>query len=355
VGGIPVRMLVFNSGESQYSQSGWAGSSMMQRRDIISLLGGAAVMWPLALRAQQKAMPVIGFLGSVSPGPLALSVAAFRQGLADAGYVEGKNVAIEYRWAEGSFDRLPALAADLVHRDVTVIVASGGTPSARAAKGATSTIPIVFTGVSDPVGSGVVASLGRPGGNLTGFSIMGADLLPKRLGLLAELVPAARVIALLVNPRSEIDDRMMQDVAATARAKGAALHILKADTEGEIDAAFAGIVQLHADALVVGDDPFFTSRREQLVTLASRHAIPAIYQWREFVASGGLISYGVSITAIYRLVGTQVGKILKGAKPADLPVQQPTTLELVINLKTAKALGLAVPQSLLVQADEVIE
>jgi putative ABC transport system substrate-binding protein len=328
---------------------------MIQRRDIISLLGGAVATWPFALRAQQKAMPVIGFLGSASPGPFASFVAAFRQGLHDAGYVEGQNVAIEYRWAEGSFDRLPALAADLVRREVAVIVASGGTPSARAAKSATSTIPIVFTGVSDPVGAGVVASLGRPGGNLTGFSIMGADLLPKRLGLLAELVPAARVIALLVNPRSEIDERMMRDVADAARSQGAALHILKADTESAIDAAFAMLVELRAGALVVGDDPFFTNRRDQLVTLASRHAIPAIYQWREFVASGGLISYGVSITAIYRLVGTQVGKILKGAKPADLPVQQPTTLELVINLQTAKALGLTVPQSLLVQADEVIE
>jgi putative ABC transport system substrate-binding protein len=326
----------------------------LRRREIIFALAGAMTA-ARGLGAQPKAMPVIGFLGSASPGPFAPFVAAFRQGLNEAGYAEGQDVAIEYRWAEGSFDRLPALAADLVRREVAVIVASGGTPSARAAKSATATIPIIFTGVSDPVGAGVVASLGRPGGNLTGFSIMGAELLPKRLELLLELVPGARAIVLLANPKSEISERMMGDMQEAARAKGAELHILRADTEGEIDAAFATLVELHAGALVVGDDPFFTSRRDQLVALASRHAVPAIYQWREFAAAGGLMSYGVSITGIYRLVGVEVGKILKGAKPADMPVQQPAILELVVNARTAKALGLTIPPAILARADDVIE
>ncbi|HEY8871536.1 MAG TPA: ABC transporter substrate-binding protein, partial [Stellaceae bacterium] len=294
-------------------------------------------------------------LGTVSPREAALFTAAFRQGLSETGYVEGQNLAIEYRWAEGSYDRLPALAADLVGRKVDVIVASGGSPSALAAKNATSTIPIVFSSGDDPVATGLVASLARPGGNVTGISFLNVELHPKRLELLAEMAPQARVIALLVNPTNSNAERVVQEVLEAARAKGVQLPILKASSESEIDAALATLVQLHAAALIVSADPFFNSRREQLVALASRHAVPAIYGFREFATAGGLISYGASITAASRLLGTYAGKILNGAKPADLPVQQPTTFELVINLKTAHALGLTVPQALLARADEVIE
>ncbi len=325
----------------------------MNRRDLL-ILGGTSIAWPGALRAQQKALPVIGFLGSGSPGPFAPYVAAFRLGLSETGYVDGQNLAIEYRWAEGSYDRLPALAADLVGRQVDVIVTSGGATSALAAKNATSTIPIVFS-AGDPVADGLVASLARPGGNLTGFSGIFAELHPKRLELLSELVPKAKVIALLVNPNSPDAERIIRDVQEAARAKGVQLPILKAATEGEIDDAFVSLVQLQAGALVIAADAFLTSRREQLVALASRLAVPAIYQGRESVAAGGLISYGVSLTAAYRQVGIYASKILKGAKPADPPVQQTTKFELVINLKTAKALGLTVPQALLARADEVIE
>jgi putative ABC transport system substrate-binding protein len=297
-------------------------------------------------------MPVIGYLHFGSPGLFAYQVAAFHQGLSETGYVEGQNLAIEYRWAEGRYDRLPALATDLVGHKLDVITALGP-PSARAAKSATSTIPIVFVVGTDPVADGLVASLARPGGNLTGISILAVELIPKRLELLSELVPQARVFALLVNPNSV--NTWIGEVQQTARAKGAQLQILKASTESEIDAAFATPANLHADALVVGDDPFFTSRHEQLVALASRHAVPAIYQFREFAAAGGLISYGSSLTAANRQVGIYAGKILKGAKPADLPVEQSIKLELVVNLKTAKALGLTVPQTILVRADEVIE
>jgi ABC-type uncharacterized transport system substrate-binding protein len=327
----------------------------MQRRDLIASLAVTAAAWPRAAGAQQKAMPVIGFLSGVSPGPYAPFVAAFREGLSETGYVEGQNLTIEYRWAEGDYDRLPALAADLAGRKVDLIATGGGTVSALAAKNATSTIPIVFAGGGDPVANGLVANLARPGGNVTGVTFLGVELLAKRLELLSELVPQARVIGLLVNPNSANTERSVQDTQEAARAKGLQIHVLKAATESEIDAAFASLVQLRAGAVVVAADVFFNLRRDQLVASALRHAIPVIYGFREFAASGGLISYGTSIASVYRQVGVYAGRILKGAKPADLPVQQPSKFELVINLKTAKALGLTVPQSLLQRADEVIE
>jgi putative ABC transport system substrate-binding protein len=326
----------------------------MRRRELMLLLAGTMTA-ARGLRAQQKAMPLIGYLNGTSPGPAAPFVAAFRQGLSETGYVEGQSVAIDYRWAEGDYDRPPAMAADLVGRKVDLIAASGGPASALAAKSATSIIPIVFVSGDDAVAAGLVASLARPGGNLTGVSFIDVELMPKRLDLLSELVPQAGVIALLVNPTNPNAERVMRDVQDAARTKGVQLPIQKARTESEIDAAFATLVQLKAGALVVGADAFFNSRREQLVALASRHKVPAIYEWREFPASGGLISNGTSIAAVYRQVGLYAGKILNGAKPADLPVEQPTTLELVVNLKTAKALGLTVPQSILARADEVIE
>jgi putative tryptophan/tyrosine transport system substrate-binding protein len=325
----------------------------MNRRELMLLLAGAMTA-PRGLRAQQKAMPVIGFLGVGSPGPAAPYVAAFEQGLSEAGWVEGKTVAIEFRWAEARYDRLPALAADLVGRKVDVIAAFGGIPAAIAAKSATSTIAIVFS-VGDPVELGLVTSLARPGGNLTGVSTMAPELISKRLELISELVPQAGVIALLVNPNNSNTERIIGDMQEAAHTKGVQLRVLKAGSESEIDAAFASLVELHAGALVVGGDPFFESRREQLVALAARHAVPAIYQWLEFAVAGGLISYGASLTALYRQVGIYAGKILNGAKPANLPVQQPTTFELVVNLKTAKGLGLTVPPSILARADEVIE
>jgi putative tryptophan/tyrosine transport system substrate-binding protein len=316
------------------------------------LLLACAMAAPRTLRAQQKAIPVIGFLGAGSTGPYAPYVGAFRQGLSGTGYVEGQNVAIEYRWAEGRYDRLPALAADLVSRKVDLIAALGGTSPALAAQSATSTIPIVFS-VSDPVERGLVASLARPGGNLTGVSSL--DLIPKRLDLLSQLVPQANVIALLVNPSNATAERAVEDAEEAARTKGLQLRILKASTESEIETAFATLVELQAGALILPSDPYLNSRREQVVALAARLAVPTMYDWREWPAAGGLISYGMSLPAAYRLVGVYAGKILKGAKPADLPVQQPTTFELVVNLKTAKALGLTVPQSILARADEVIE
>ena len=321
----------------------------MNRREFVILMG-TAMTAPRALRAQQKAMPVIGFLGSASPSHI---LAAFHQGLGETGYVDGQNLAFEYRWAEGRYDRLPALAADLVLRKVDLIAAEG-IPAALAAKTATSTIPIVFA-VGDPVDLGLVASLARPGGNLTGVSTMAPELSPKRLELLSELVPQVGVIALLVNPNNSNTERTTRDMQEAARARGVQLHILIAGTESEIDAAFATLVQLHADALVVGTDVLFFRHREQIVALAARRAIPASYSLREFATDGGLISYGSSLTAGWRLLGTYAGKILNGAKPADLPVQQPTTFELVVNLKTAKALGLTIPPSILARADEVIE
>ena len=327
----------------------------MDRRELMLVLGGMMVAMR-APRAQQKAMPVIGLLSSTSPGASAPFVAAFRQGLSEAGYVEGQNLAIEHRWAEGHYDRLPALAADLVGRKVDVIATSGGDRSALVAKDATSTIPIVFTVGGDPVELGLVASLARPGGNLTGVSGFAIELNPKRLELLSELVPQARAIALLLNPNSPNAGRMMREVQEAVRAKGVELQILKASTESEIDAAFDSLDQLQAGALLLHAEPFFiNSQREQLLALAARHAIPMISGSRAMTVSGGLISYGSSLTALYRQVGVYVGKILKGAKPADLPIQQPTTFELVVNLKTAKALGLTVPPSILARADEVIE
>ena len=325
---------------------------MYRRRFIASL--GSAIALPCVAAAQQKAMPVIGFLGSTSPDLYVAHVAAFHQGLNETGYVEGQNVAIEYRWAEGDYDRLPALAADLVGRKVDII-AAGSAPSARAAKNATSTIPIVFTSGGDPVAAGLVDSLARPGGNATGASILNAGLLPKRLELLSELVPQAQVIAVLVNPNNWIAAPMIGEAQEAARAKGVKLQILRASTEGEVGAAFESLSAQRLVALVVGTDAFFLTQRDLLVTLAKRYSVPAIYEWREFVVDGGLISYGASVTAPYRLAGSYVGRILKGAKPADLPVQQPTKYELVINLKTAKALGLAIPETLLATADEVIQ
>jgi len=316
----------------------------MRRRELMLMLGGSLAV-PRTPRAQQKAMPVVGFLSGASARPSDPLVAAFHQGLSETGYIEAQNVAIEYRFAEGHYDRLPALAADLVGRKVDVILAAGGIPSAQAARHATSTIPIVFS-VGDPVEVGLVASLARPGGNLTGVSTMVPEMTPKRLELLSELVPQAGVIALLVNPSNSNTERTIGDMQEAARVKGLQFHILKAGSESEIDAAFASLVQLHAGALVVGGDPFFGSRR---------HGVPAIYQFREFAEAGGLISYGPSLTAYFRQLGIYVGKILKGAKPADLPVEQPTRFELVVNLNTAKALGLTVPPSILARADEVIE
>jgi putative ABC transport system substrate-binding protein len=299
-------------------------------------------------------MPVIGFLGSEAPGSFKPLLAAFHQGLSDTGYAEGQNLTIEYRWAEGSYDRLPALAAYLVGRKVDVIAALGGTPAVLAAKTATSTIPIVFSN-GNPVESGLVASLARPGRNLTGVSLLTTELIPKRLDLLSELVPQARLVAVLVNPNNAITERVIEDVEEAARARKVQLAILRASTETELDTAFASLVQLQAGALAVVPDPFLDSRREELVALASRHSVPAIYGFRQFVGAGGLISYGPSYTAVARQLGILVGKILKGAQPADLPVEQPTRFELIINLKTAKALGLTVPQTILARADEVIE
>jgi putative tryptophan/tyrosine transport system substrate-binding protein len=316
------------------------------------LAGGVA--YPLLAGAQQKAMPVVGYLHFASPESKSQFLDALRQGLAETGYVEGQNVVIEYRWAEAKYDRLPALAADLAARKVDVIVAVSG-PSAHAAKSATSTIPIVVMTGGDPVADGLVNSLPRPGGNITGVSFLFIELHPKRLELLSDLLPHAKVIALLVNPNLSFTASVVRAVQEAAGAKGIELLILKAGTAGEIDAAFATLAERHADALLVGSDPFFDSRHEQLVTLASRYAIPAIYPWRIFADAGGLISYGPNLSAVERQLGNYAGRILTGEKPADLPVQQPTTFDLVVNLKTAKTLGLTMSPLILARADEVIE
>ena len=331
------------------------GISEMKRRTFIAFLGGAAGTWPFAVRAQQKARPMIGYLSGGLPGPAAPFVAAFRRGLIETGYVDGQNVAIEYGWAEGHYDRLPGLAADLVNRKVDVLAAMGGTPTIMAAKAASSTIPIVFLGGGDLVAEGVITSFARPDANLTGISLMAVELDEKRLDLLSEAVPEASVIGLLANPTNPSTKRMIAEVQKAARVKGLHLNILNAGGDNEIDAALTTFAEQRAGALVVAADPFFNSRRERLVALASRYAVPAIYEWREFAVAGGLISYGPSQSDLFRQVGAYCGRILAGAKPADLPIQQPTKFELVINLKTAKALGLTVPQSLLLRADEVIE
>jgi putative ABC transport system substrate-binding protein len=323
----------------------------MRRREFISLLGSAAA-WPRAARAQQ-AMPMVGYLHSASPEPYSPMMAAFRHGLAEVGYVDGQNVTIDYRWAEGQFNRLPALAAELVAGRPAVLVAGGGDVSAVAAKAATTTVPIVFTIGGDPVSYGLVSNLSRPSSNLTGVTFFTITLGPKRLELLRELLPKAGKIAMLVNPKSLNPDA--KEVQEAARALGQSVHILDAASEGDIDSAFRSLAQERDDALIVVSNPLFTSRREQIVTLANYQRVPAIYPLREFVASGGLVSYGASIKDAYRQAGVYAARLLKGAKPSDLPVLQPSKFELVINLKTAKALGLEISPTLLARADEVIE
>jgi putative ABC transport system substrate-binding protein len=328
----------------------------LKRREFITLLGGAAATWPLYARAQQSAMPVIGFLGSVSPDAYTIRLRAFREGLRAAGYVEGQNVEVEYRWAEAHNDRLPELAAQLVHRQVSVLVAGGGTASALAAKAATASIPIVFGSAADPVSVGLAASLNRPGGNVTGVTSLNMEVAPKRLELLHELLPSITIMALLVNPAvPAIAEPASRTSQAAAHALGLQLHVVHAGSERDFDAIFESLIQLRAGALVIAPDNFFNAHSQRLAALTVRHALPAIYEFRPFAAAGGLMSYGSSETEYYRLIGAYAGRILKGDKPTDLPVQRVTKVELVINLKTAKALGITFPLSLLGRADEVIE
>jgi len=327
----------------------------MRRRDFIKVVAGSTITWPLAAHAQQPAMPVIGFLNSGSPGPYARNVAALRQGLEEAGYIKGQNVAVEYRWAEGQTDRLPVLAADLVHRQVAVIVATS-TPAALAAKSATTTIPIIFELGSDPVQLGLVSSLSRPGGNVTGVTQLGIAVAPKRLELLHELLPTARVMALLVDPTDPTNAKTtVSEVTAAAKTFGLQLHVLNASNENDFTGVFAKLIQLGAGGLVVGGGAFFVSHEKQLAALTVRHAVPAASEHREFAAAGGLLSYGSDITDAYRITGIYTGRILRGDKPAELPVQRATKVELYINLTTAKALGLSVPPALQARANEMIE
>ena len=326
----------------------------MKRREFITLLSGAAA-WPLAAGAQQPSIPVIGFLNVASPQGYERELSAFLKGLGENGYVDGRNVAIEYRWAGNRSDQLPAMAADLVHRQVTVIAATS-TPAALAAKAATTTIPIVFETGGDPVQLGLVASLNRPGGSVTGVTQLNWEVIPKRLELLHELLPTAGVMALLVNPNDPVNAEIQsREALAAAHTLGLKLHVLNASTENDFDSVFANLIHLRAGGLVIGGDALFNRRTKQLAALTVQHAVPAVYQWREFVAAGGLLSYGSEVTDAYRLTGVYTGRVLKGEKPNELPVQQATKVELIINLKTARALGLEVPTSILVRADEVIE
>src|SRR6516162_1883635 len=327
----------------------------LRRREFITLLGGAAAAWPLAARAQQPAMPVIGFMSARSPEDSVHLLEAFRRGLEERGFVEGRNVVIEYRWARGDYDRLPDMAVDLVSRRVNVLTAVGGDPSPRAAKRATASIPIVFGMGGDPVKDGLVESFNRPGGNVTGMTLMTNLMEPKRFGLLRDLVPDARLVGVLVNPNFAPSARQLQQIEEAAGRIGQRLVVAQASTDAELDAGFVALVKRRADALLVAADPYFDTRRDRIVGFARRERLPAIYQFREYVLAGGLLSYGISITDAYRQFGVYTATILKGAKPADLPVLQPTKFELVINLKTAKTLGLKISDNLLTLADEVIE
>lgn len=327
----------------------------MRRRDFIRLLGGVAAAWPLAVRAQQRPMPVIGFLHSASPGPFARAVDAFRQGLSETGYVEGQNVAIEYRWAEGQYDRLPALAADLAGRQVSVIVAVAGNAPALAAKAATTSIPIVFVSGGDPVSAGLVASLNRPGGNVTGVSWIATALVPKQLELLRRSVGNVALIGALVNPSYPDHDLQLRELQQGADAIGQEIKIVQAASAHDVDTAFVSLVQMSANALIVANDPFFVNRRDQIVALAAKHRMPAMYFSREFATGGGLLSYGASLVEAARQGGIYAGKILRGEKAADLPVMQSTKFEFTVNLKTAKVLSLEIPPTVLALADEVIE